>query len=301
MREAREEDTEDTGSSREGKSRKDHIVIGGGIPEFHITVRKMHKAANVPDGDRRYPARSSEADAYKHLSPKGTSFHGITVVFDSPVILSGTKNHYFLTGETLTKLEDSTYRVIAPFYEAGAEGSAPGHSEFAIGVNNISEFYYRIMPELLRNPFITVTEEDEDEINSNLPPEAKFDFYLDTDKDELFCKPFVTYGDTSFDLTSGEPAVLPHGKGAGLDAEENGKKEDAGKKADRKKQKEQEAAEREAHKDDLRGADLPDSEYAEQGQALKGTSDGVLKGTSKGADLSKEMIANARRTMHDKH
>ena len=292
VREAREEDTEDTGSSREGKSRKDHIVIGGGIPEFHITVRKMHKAANVPDGDRRYPARSSEADAYKHLSPIGT-FHGITVVFDSPVILSGTKNHYFLTGETLTKLEDSTYRVIAPFYEAGAEGSAPGHSEFAIGVNNISEFYYRIMPELMRNPFITVTEEDEDEINSNLPPEAKFDFYLDTDKDELFCKPFVTYGDTSFDLTSGEPAVLPHGKGAGLDAEENGKKEDAGKKADRKKQKEQEAAEREAHKDDLRGANLPDSEYAEQGQALKGT--------SKGTDLSKEMIANARRTMHDKH
>ena len=27
----------------------------------------------------------------------------------------------------------------------------------------------------------------------------------------------------------------------------------------------------------------------------------MLKGTSKGADLSKEMIANARRTMHDKH
>ncbi len=259
VKDAREEDSEDTGSSREGKSRKEHIVIGGGIPEFHITVRKMRKASG------KYGASAGTAAA--------DQFRGITVTFDSPLILSGTKSHYFLTDETLTKLEDSTYRVIAPFYEAGPE--------FSIGVNNISEFYYRIMPELMRNPYITVTEEDEDDINSNLPPEARFDFYLDTDKDELFCKPFVTYGDTSFDLTSGEPAVLPHGKSAGLDSEENGKKEDAGKKAARKKEKEREAEERAAHADDLRGADLPDSE--------------------KPADLTKEMIINARRTMHDKN
>ena len=267
VQQAREEDMTDTGSSREGKSRANRIVIGGGIPEFHITVRKMHKPGPV------------------RVSPDGTApFHGITVIFDSPVILSGTKSHYFLTDETLTKLEDSTYRVIAPFYEAGATAGS-GHSEFSIGVNNISEFYYRIMPELMRNPFITVTEEDEDEIGSNLPPEAKFDFYLDTDKDELFCRPFVTYGDTSFDLTSGEPAVLPHGKSAGLDAEENGKKEDAGKKTKRKKEKELEAAEKAKHADDLRGAELPDSDSDQ----------------SPAGDLSKEMIINARRTMHDKH
>ncbi len=313
VREAREEDTEDTGSTREGKSRKEHITIGGGIPEFHITVRKMHKA----------PVRST--GRMEQRTAEGTApFHGITVIFDSPVILSGTKSHYFLTDETLTRLEDSTYRVIAPFYEAGmtAAGSggnassgngskdngsatakgpgAYGHSEFAIGVNNISEFYYRIMPELMRNPFISVTEEDEDEINNNLPPEARFDFYLDTDKDELFCRPFVTYGDTSFDLTSGEPAVLPHGKGAGLDAEENGKKEDAGKKSERKKQKEQEAAEREKHKDDLRGADLPDSESGQDTDAASVRS-GSGPASAASRDLSKDMIINARRTMHDKH
>ncbi len=286
VREAREEDSEDTGSTREGKSRKDHIIIGGGIPDFMITVRKM---------------------------PKPAQFHGITVIFDSPVILSGTKSHYFLTDETLTKLDDSTYRIVAPFYEAGmlsagagiSEGEtrgpgAFGHSEFAIGVNNISEFYYRIMPELMRNPYITVIEEDEDEINSNLPPEAKFDFYLDTDKDELFCRPFVTYGDTSFDLTSGEPAVLPHGKGAGLDAEENGKKEDAGRKAERKKQKEDEAAERAAHAEDLRGADLPDSEFDQNPDGTE-RQPGSKPGQAATRDLSKDMIVNARRTMHDKH
>ena len=269
--EAREEDMQDTGSSREGKNRKGHIAVGGGIPDFHIIVRKMHGASGKYSGD---PSK----------------FHGITVIFDSPVILSGTKSHYFLTDETLTRLEDSTYRVIAPFYEAGAkidkDGNvtpANGHSEFAIGVNNISEFYYRIMPELIRNPYITVTEEDEEEITGNLPPEAKFDFYLDTDKDELFCRPFVTYGDTSFDLTSGEPAVLPHGKSAGVDADENGKKEGADKKAKKKKKKEEEEKEREAHKDDLRGTELPDEDTGSASQ-----------------DLSKELIANARRTMHDK-
>ena len=304
VQEARESDENqpDTGTSREGARRKDHIMIGGGIPDFHITVRKMHKAAGT------------------------TQFHGITVIFDSPQILSGTRSHYFLTDETLTRLEDSTYRIIAPFYEAGVAGSGagngatgtPGHSEFAIGVNNISEFYYRIMPELMRNPFITVTEEDEEEINSNLPPEAKFDFYLDTDKDELFCRPFVTYGDTSFDLTSGEPAVLPHGKSSGLDAEENGKKEDAGKKTKRKKEKELEAEERAKHADDLRGADLPDSEFdhsseniseniSERGQSLFGASDNTSErgqspfGAAGARDLNKDMIINARRTMHDKH
>lgn len=267
VRDAREQDTEDTGSTREGKSRKDHITIGGGIPEFHITVRRMHR---LTDGCRTESAGSSGPD----------TFHGITVIFDSPVILPGTRNHYFMTGETLTRLEDGTYRVIAPFYEAGAtssaaknskgsrlpdgESSAPapaGHSEFSIGVNNISEFYYRIMPELMRNPYITVTEEDEEEINSNLPPEAKFDFYLDTDKDELFCKPFVTYGDTSFDLTSGEPAVLPHGKGAGIKAEENVKKEDAGNKAMRDKH--QEGRVRDAVKGFFPSIDLPNGKYAQ--------------------------------------
>ncbi len=293
IQEAREEDLEDTGSSREGRSRRDHIVIGGGVPEFTVTVRKMHKP-----GFRRTSGDPSG------MAP---DFHGITVIFDSPVILSGTKSHFFLTDETLTKLEDSTYRVVAPFYEAGVKTAsagagtgkgtnsdeapakgpgAYGHSEFAIGVNNISEFYYRIMPELLRNPYITVIEEDEEDISSNLPPEARFDFYLDTDKDELFCRPFVTYGDTSFDLTSGEPAVLPHGKAAGLDAEENGKKEDAGKKSERKKKKEAEAAEKAKHADDLRSADLPDIDSTD--------------GSGSRQDLSKEMIINARRTMHDK-
>ncbi len=267
VQEAREEDMTDTGQSREGKSRKDRIEIGGGVPDFHVTVRKMHGKAV-------------------------SGFHGITVIFDSPVILSGTSSHFFLTDETLTKLEDSTYRVIAPFYEAGASEDRPanGHSEFAIGVNNMSEFYYRIMPELMRNPYITVTEEDEDEINGNLPPEARFDFFLDTDKDELFCRPFVTYGDTSFDLTSGEPAVLPHGKASGIDSEENGKKEDAGKKADRKKKKEEEAEEREKHKEDLRGAELP-ADVNEKGEAT---------GKNPPRDISREMIINARRTMHDK-
>lgn len=263
--EARAEDTNDPGASREGKNRKGHISIGGGTPSFRIVVRKMHSTSGKYGGTL-------------------AGFHGITVVFDSPVILAGTKSHYFLTDETLSRLEDSTYRIIAPFYEAGsASPDMPqGHSEFAIGVNNISEFYYRIMPELMRNPYITVVEEDEDEITGNLPPEARFDFYLDTDKDEVFCRPYVTYGDTSFDLTSGEPALLPRGKASGLDATDNGKKEGADKKAKKKEEKEKEKAEKEAHKDDLKGAELPDEE------------------TSEYKDLSKEMIANARRTMHDK-
>lgn len=261
VREAREEDAVDPGSSMEGKNRRSHISIGGGIPSFSIKVRKMHGISTA-------------------------GFHGITVIFDSPVILSGTTQHYFLTDETLSRLEDSTYRIIAPFYEAGAaSGNFPaGHSEFAIGVNNISEFYYRIMPELMRNPYITVTEEDEEEISGNLPPEARFDFYLDTDKDEVFCRPYVTYGETSFDLTSGEPSILPHGKGAGLDASENGKKEGADRKTKKQKEKEKAEAEKKEHEGDLRGATLPD-EDVKPGQYQ---------------ELSKEMIANAKRTMHDK-
>ena len=183
VREAREEDTPQRGESKAHRARKNHIRIGGGTPEFRITVKKLPQAA---------PPQNGEDPA--------AQLRGVTVTFESPVILSGTENHYFLTDETLSMLDDNTYRIVIPFYEAGRGCRA----EFSIGTNNLPEFYYRIMPELMRNPYITVTEEDAPGAAAGLPPEARFDFFLDTDEDSLICRPRVTYGDDGFDLAAGD-------------------------------------------------------------------------------------------------
>ena len=76
-----------------------------------------------------------------------------------------------------------------------------------IGTKNLSEFYYRILPSLRDHPFIEVDEEEN--VEEYLPPEAKFDLYLDIDDDFMTCTGTTTYDDHVHDLKPFENSDFP--------------------------------------------------------------------------------------------
>ena len=77
-----------------------------------------------------------------------------------------------------------------------------GSLSFQIGRNNLGEFYYSVLPQI--RDIVDIAEENEEEIEEYLPPEAEFIFYLDAEDHNIACKPGVRYGDTEFPLIKSE-------------------------------------------------------------------------------------------------
>ncbi len=125
---------------------------------------------------------------------RGKAFHGIDVTCKMPVTYSGTETIYFIENDELCRAD----RDYAGRTKLLTERMYRGELKFQVGRNNLSEFYYMLLPQF--EDVVNVMEENPDEIHRYLPPEFSFIFYLDADRNNITCRVHVKYGDREFSV-----------------------------------------------------------------------------------------------------
>ena len=90
---------------------------------------------------------------------------------------------------------DETVRDITePILNMGENGEI----SFYVGRNNLSEFYYQILPAI--KEAVELVEKDEEIIKEYIPPEPVFAFYLDSENGVFTCKPKARYGENEVSM-----------------------------------------------------------------------------------------------------
>ncbi|MCD8020373.1 MAG: SNF2 family helicase [Clostridiales bacterium] len=117
------------------------------------------------------------------LSDAKGVFSGIAVHGLIPVLLHGSGSHrYTLNADGLSRITTKEQEIIKPF---DAVADASGYFRFQVGLPNLQEFYYRVVPAFLENPSVDFTDNCEKEAEGYLPPEPHFDFYLDCETQDF--------------------------------------------------------------------------------------------------------------------
>lgn len=128
------------------------------------------------------------------------AFGGIMVSGVIPVMLEGASAMYNLNRQYLSRMDAREMEVLSPFRSVA---DASGLFRFRVGLDHLQEFYYRVLPSLLANPFVQIVDHGEGEPQKYLPPEPQFSFYLDLTEDlQLFCRCRVSYEDEPRPLDS---------------------------------------------------------------------------------------------------
>ena len=129
------------------------------------------------------------------------NFLGVAVSGLIPVLIFGATSNYILNASYLSRMNAEERRVLGPFREVA---DPSGYFRFQVGQAKLQEFYYRVLPKLLNNPYVRLENECSDLLNQYLPPEPSFTFYLDYVDGMILLKAKVTYEEKTYDL--GEPS-----------------------------------------------------------------------------------------------
>ncbi len=154
----------------------------------------------------------------KQLSEK-KEFNGLSVSAALPVIINGNSNKYILDEEKglLSKITN-----ISPIVQTLMD-SADKHGEvsFNIGKKNLSEFYYRFLPELMECPEVDVIEEKSSSYQKFLPPECSITYYLDVDDDNITGRVTAKYDKEEIPLHTLSDSDFPFPETRDMDFEQN--------------------------------------------------------------------------------
>uniref|UniRef100_UPI004057C3B6 SNF2 helicase associated domain-containing protein n=1 Tax=Acetatifactor sp. TaxID=1872090 RepID=UPI004057C3B6 len=172
------------------------MLYGERLDDFFELVRNMQ----IPYVDKDGRKKEGKTLAFKEKDPKFTLtiqkdvddkkiFHGIKVTGRTPEFLEGLHYRYYVKGNEFRRVSDEASEKFAPLMEIENYGEIA----FSVGRNNLSEFYYRVLP-LLRD-CATVVEQDVEEVEMYLPPEVTFAFYLDAEKENVSCLARAKYGE----------------------------------------------------------------------------------------------------------
>lgn len=126
---------------------------------------------------------------------KNQIFQGIRVNGFLPQIFQGESNGYYITDSCLCRIPEETFHALTPLLNACDSDEL----NLFIGRKMLAEFYYHTMP--LLEPYVSFQELQPELIEKYLPSMAKFQFYLDTDKEKIFCQAKVVYGEISYPLS----------------------------------------------------------------------------------------------------
>lgn len=151
------------------KKRKDLLRAGEGNPKITLHIRKNDIS------DRR-------------------TFHGIRVDCRMPQIYQGVRAAYYIRENGFCRIQEEFMRKIRTLAEFGTNGSL----SFEVGRNNLTQFYYTVLPQL--EGAVDITEENPREIASYLPPKVKFVFYLDAENHNMRCRVRARYGASEFSV-----------------------------------------------------------------------------------------------------
>ena len=135
--------------------------------------------------------------ADKLTDARGT-FLGISVSGFVPVLIKGSSHQYVLNSDGLSRISAEEKKVLDPFLEVS---DAAGYFRFQVGTGYFREFYYRVLPGLLDNPFVEFVDNCREEASSFLPPEPQFTFFLDMDDNAVTLTGKVRYDEQEYALT----------------------------------------------------------------------------------------------------
>lgn len=121
-------------------------------------------------------------------------FHGIHVKGSVPVCFRGDNAIYFSKPDALCRVDEEVRKLMEPLLDMGQNGEI----SFSVGRNNLSEFYYQVMPVLKQAA--TIVENDTEIISGFIPPEPVFAFYLDSENGVFTCKPKARYGENEVSM-----------------------------------------------------------------------------------------------------
>ena len=139
------------------------------------------------------------------IAMKDKVFHGVSVECEMPVLYHGMDTAYFIDREALYRAEPEFAEGVKPLETWSVEG----FFSFNIGRKNLSDFYYTVLPEL--SQYVSVAEENAEQIHTYLPPEVRFVFYLDAEERNMTCKAHAVYGEKEvsvFDMLDDSGSVV---------------------------------------------------------------------------------------------
>jgi superfamily II DNA or RNA helicase len=186
------------------------ILSGSGLDRFY--TQELGKDVPVAGGDaavfQKLKIRETAITIPVVISAsgKGKNFDGVLLKADTPELLQGEKENYLLDGDVMTRIPEEQYRELEPLLEMSDEDGIP---QMKIGKKKMPEFFYRVLPEMEKNPCLDIRITDEKEIQKHLAPEAQFVFRLDAEDGQLLCRAEVAYGDKKHVLRLPEPQELP--------------------------------------------------------------------------------------------
>lgn len=142
----------------------------------------------------------------KKLTNRSRSFEGVVVSGQIPSFYYGNQHDYCISGGCLYRMDADFADNLSPLMSLHSDYD--GNIQFQIGRKSLSEFYYTVLPELRK--IAEIEENDSEVIESYLPPEVAFKFYLDVDNDRPECRIGTWYGDTGvaiFDLLDSKSLI----------------------------------------------------------------------------------------------
>ncbi|MBR1860625.1 MAG: DEAD/DEAH box helicase [Lachnospiraceae bacterium] len=131
----------------------------------------------------------------KDTDLKTNEFRGILLEGDTPMTFNGNRHSYYMTDDSFVRVisedDDLTKSLLSE-----EEG---GYIRVQIGRRHLREFYSKTLPALRK--IAEINEIDREEIDSYIPPEPEFAFFMDVDEGLVVCKADVYYGANIFSLT----------------------------------------------------------------------------------------------------
>ena len=140
----------------------------------------------------------------ERLADARGAFNGVLVSGVIPVAIHGASQTYILNSDALSRVSPEEEQALSPFLSVS---DAAGYFRFQVGQARLNEYYYRVLPSLLDNPYVIMEDEAGEEAARYLPPEPRFVFYLDYDGAEgiVLCRVQVRYGEDRSNVGPREP------------------------------------------------------------------------------------------------
>ena len=182
----------------EDETIKDSIPLYGSrlddLFDFLYANKKGIEYQNKHTGEKKKTLFVKEKDIHLQLCINGdydqrNILKGIVVVGETPKILQGENNYYYIEDSNLIRITQPCTEVLGPLLEM----SSYQHIKLEFSRRYLADFYHHIMPML--SEYVDFIDKQPEIVENYVPSKAEFKFYLDAEMDVVTCDARVTYGD----------------------------------------------------------------------------------------------------------
>lgn len=194
---------------------KSRILLYGTVLDDFFELAKggqLHfKNRDLDKGRKDFAVEEGSLTLSLTISPFRESGRdsGVELKASLPPLTRGGEYRYQISEEGLFRIPKANMQALEPFY-ANAAFSDSFRSR--IGHRNLPDFYYRALPLLQENQWLTIIEEETERIRALLPGEVQLRFYIDLSEKEgrILCRAEALYGDNSFPLMDTRQFPTPY-------------------------------------------------------------------------------------------